>query len=106
MKRTREEELIVRYFQAVMLLALGVLAGGAVFYHFVEDWSWLDSFYFSTVTLTTIGYGDLVPHTAAGKLFTIFYVLAGVGILGAFINLLVKRAALRRRENHPRRPKR
>lgn len=76
-------------------LTLGV---GTVFYHFQESLSWLDSLYFSTITLTTIGYGDIVPHTPLGKLFTIFYVLLGVGIIAAVLNILVKNAGERRIE--------
>jgi hypothetical protein len=58
-------------------LALGgvvLLIGlGTVVYHFTEHWSWLDAYYFSVVTLATVGYGDLVPHTAFAKLFTTIY---------------------------------
>ena len=46
------------------------LAIGTVAYRFLEDWSWLDSLYFSVITLTTIGYGDFSPKTTLGKLFT------------------------------------
>jgi hypothetical protein len=37
-------------------------------------------FYFSVITLTTVGFGDFVPSTTCGKLFTIFYILIGVPI--------------------------
>ena len=37
------------------------------------------------MTLATVGYGDLSPHTALGKLFSIMYVLVGVGIITALI---------------------
>jgi len=91
-----------RKFQAALAFALVVLSGGAVFYHYVEGFSWLDSFYFCTITLTTVGYGDFSPHTTAGKLFTIFYILIGIGIIATFANLLLKNAANRRRMRHPR----
>jgi hypothetical protein len=43
--------------------------------------SWLiKGFYFSVITLTTVGFGDFVPSTACGKIFTIFYILIGVPI--------------------------
>ena len=36
--------------------------------------------YFSVVTIATVGYGDLAPQTAIGKIFTICYIFAGIGI--------------------------
>ena len=73
-----------------------ILIVGAVFYHFVEGWGWIDSFYFCVMTLATIGYGDFAPRTDLGKLFTIFYVIAGLGVLAAYIEV-VGRDGLRRR---------
>ena len=59
---------------------------GTVVYHYLEGWSWIDSLYFSIITLTTIGYGDFSPQTDAGKLFTIGYILLGIGVILGFIN--------------------
>ncbi|MEM6641642.1 MAG: potassium channel family protein [Bacteroidota bacterium] len=63
-----------------------ILIIGTIAYHYIEGWSWIDSLYFSFITLTTIGFGDFAPQTEAGKLFTIVYVVIGVGIILAFIN--------------------
>jgi len=65
----------------------------------VEGWNLLDSLYFSVVTLTTIGYGDLSPSTAASKIFTIFYIFVGLGIILAFVNTVAERAMERRRKS-------
>lgn len=92
----KEYKRIQRQFRSTAGVALLVLSGGAVFYHHVEHLSWLDAFYFCTITLTTVGYGDIVPHTDAGKLFTIGYVIVGIGILATFANLLIKNAMARR----------
>ena len=56
----------------------------------MEGWSVLDSFYFSVTTLTTVGFGDPAPTTAAGKIFTIVYIFVGLGVIGGFINVLAK----------------
>lgn len=55
----------------------------SLFYHYVEGWSFIDAVYFSVMTLATVGYGDLTPHTASGKIFTIGFVLVGLGIFVA-----------------------
>lgn len=83
-------------FRITAAVALVVLVVGAGFYHYVEDLRWIDAFYFCTITLTTIGYGDITPMTDAGKLFTIFYVLMGVGIIATLANLFLQNAFGRR----------
>ena len=85
-------------YQHLTLIALTTLGIGTVFYHFVEGWNWLDSLYFCVVTLATVGYGDFTPTTELGRLFTIFYILAGVGIIASFAHSLLERAAKRREE--------
>ena len=67
-------------YQRVAGVALAFIGLGALFYHWVERLNWLDAFYFTTMTLATVGYGDIVPHTPAGKLFTMVYVLLGISI--------------------------
>ena len=54
------------------------LALRTIVYHLLEHWSWVDSLYFTTYSLTTVGYGDLTPTTTAAKLFTVGFLLCGV----------------------------
>lgn len=83
-------------FALAGIATLIILSGGTLFYHYVEKLSYVDAFYFSTITLTTVGYGDITPETTIGKLFTSFYVLTGIAILGSFANLLLKRQMVKR----------
>jgi voltage-gated potassium channel Kch len=80
-------------FRGLLYLASVVIAMGTLFYHFVESWSWIDSLYFTVITLTTVGYGDLAPGSPGGRLFTVAIVLMGIGILMAFIERVARYAA-------------
>ena len=66
-------------FLTAVILILFLEVVGTAFFVFVEGWSTLDALYFTTTTLTTIGFGDHVPRTDLGKIFTIFFAFAGVG---------------------------
>jgi voltage-gated potassium channel len=52
---------------------------GTVGYILLEKLPVVDALYLTVVTLTTVGYGDLVPRTGAGRLFTVALILSGVG---------------------------
>ncbi len=78
--RTAIREPAVR---GALSLAATLIAIATIFYWIVEGWSLVDSVYFSVVTIATVGYGDLAPKTAIGKIFTIGYIFAGIGIFVA-----------------------
>ena len=64
------------YISIYMLLSV-------VAYSFIfEKWSIINSLYFATTTFTSVGYGDLCPQTRGGRLFTVFFALYGISILG------------------------
>lgn len=74
--------------RGAVLSAAALLAVGVAFYSLVEDWSVVDSLYFSVTTLLTIGFGDPAPTTDVGKLFTVLFAISGVGMFLAVINAL------------------
>lgn len=88
----------VRLLTIVSTLALMVLSG-TIFFHFVEDWSWLDSYFFTVVTLSTVGYGSLVPATALGKVGTTVLIFLGLGVFAVTIQQFGV-FAMRKREEH------
>lgn len=79
-------------FRGLIIIELVLIASGAVFYHYVEQWSYLDAVYFCVVTLATVGYGDFAPKTDLGRLFAIPYIIVGVAMLGVFIQIAGKTA--------------
>lgn len=79
-------------FRGLLMLVAIILVFGTVFYHRIEQWSWLNSLYFSVITLSTVGYGDLAPTTDIGKIFTIIYIFAGIGIILAFVSSVASHA--------------
>ena len=86
------------YSTQILVGTIAVVLGlGTVVYRWLEGWSWVDSLYFSVVTLTTVGYGDLSPTTDASKLFTVAYLAAGISLLGASFNEIMKRRQRHRR---------
>lgn len=76
--------------------AVSLILIATVVYHLLEDWSWVDSLYFSTVAVTTVGFGDLTPSTDASKLFTIFYILAGVSVITTYLHVRLRYRVSRR----------
>jgi hypothetical protein len=77
-------------FRALAVLVLFLLFVGTAFYHQAEGWSFVDSFYFSAVTLATVGYGDLHPTTDVAKIFTVIYIFTGIGVLVAFVERMAR----------------
>ncbi len=77
-------------FQILSLFVGVILFAGTMFYHTIEGWRWLDAFYFSVITLTTVGYGDFSPTTDLGKIFTVIYLFIGIGILLGFISMVAE----------------
>ena len=73
-------------YRNLVLSTLFVILGGMFLFHYIEGWKWIDALYFSVITLTTVGYGDLAPQTDLGKIISIFYIFSGIGIIFGFIN--------------------
>ena len=68
----------IRLALVAVLLAIAL---GAIVFHSLEGWSILDSLYVTTQTVTTVGYGDIVPRTSYGRAFATIFMLVGVGVV-------------------------
>ena len=65
----------------IVIFFITILLAGTLGYVVFEDTSFWDSMYLAAMTLTTVGYGDIVPLHPEGKVFTVFLVFTGVGLV-------------------------
>ncbi|MFU8897573.1 MAG: potassium channel family protein [Roseinatronobacter sp.] len=77
-------------FRSSFYLLLLILFSGTMFFATVEGLRWVDAFYLSVVTLTTLGYGDLHPVTDVGKIFTVIYLFTGMGVVITVVTRLAR----------------
>jgi voltage-gated potassium channel len=83
----------------ILLSLTGVILSGTVFFHLVEGWSLLDSYFFTVVTISTVGYGELVPQTALGRVGTTFLIFGGLGVFAVAIRQFAN-YHMQKREEH------
>ena len=77
-------------FRGLFLITVVTILTGTWFYYRFEPTitTWVDAYYFTVITLTTIGYGDLSPTTPFTKIFTTLYVFVGLGIIAGLIGIV------------------
>jgi voltage-gated potassium channel len=64
----------------------GVVLSGILWYKLIEGWTWLDAIYMSVITLATVGFAEVQPLGARGRIFTIILILMGVVVIGYILN--------------------
>lgn len=78
-----------------LLAFIAVLVIGTLGISLLEGWHLFDSLWFTLISLTTTGYGDMVPQTVAGRVFSLIMLAVGIGIFfyaaSIAINMLVER---------------
>jgi voltage-gated potassium channel len=79
-----------RRFQVSLLTLASLMGIGTAVYHFVEQYTWLDSFYLTVATLATVGYGDVSPKTPVGRIFTAGFILVSITVVGAAVQALIQ----------------
>lgn len=84
--------------KALPLVAGALVLVGTIFYWQLEDWTVIEALYFSVLTLTTVGFGDLTPTSEGTQIFTIAYVLIGLGVFVALLTSVAEQFLRQRAE--------
>lgn len=92
----------------VILLIITTIIIGVIGYSLIEKWGFLDSLYMTIETISSVGFGEVQPLSTAGKIFTIFLIILGVGtviyslrtiaamLIEGKINALIRRGKMER----------
>ncbi|WP_370476792.1 potassium channel family protein [Tamlana flava] len=85
---------LIRFFRtkiytAVFLLVVILLIGIAG-YKIISGYSWVDAIYMTVITMTTVGFGEVVALDDTSKIFTIFLILASVVIVGYALSIITE----------------
>jgi voltage-gated potassium channel len=85
---------MIQLFRSKIYIALAlmlmVLAFGVLGYRFVADYSWVDAFYMTIITVTTVGFSEVRPMGPEGKIFTIVLIVTSVFIFGFAISVITE----------------
>lgn len=78
-----------KYITTGILLILLLFAYGIIGSHFIMGLNFIDSLYYSVITMATVGYGDYIPVTGIQKIFATTLALGGVGLLAYVFNVIL-----------------
>jgi len=69
---------------------MGVLVVGTIGFMYLENYSFLDAFYMTVITVSTVGYGEVVPLGTAGKLFVSFLIISTFGTFAFAVSSITR----------------
>ncbi|MBD1262911.1 potassium channel protein [Maribacter polysiphoniae] len=85
---------MIRLFRSKIYLAIAligfVLATGIIGYRILSNLSWLDAFYMTVITVTTVGFSEVGPLSGEAKVFTVFLIISSVFIFAFSISVITE----------------
>jgi len=83
------KEINRRVFKIIGLLIF-IIVFGTSGYMYLENYSFIDALYMTFITITTVGYSEVIPLSDPGKIFTILLIVFSLGVIGFIISSLGK----------------
>jgi len=69
----------VRRLQLSLILLVFLNLVGTIMYMLIEGWTVIDAFYMTVITIGTVGFGEVLPLSPAGRVFTVILIYLGIG---------------------------
>ncbi|HAV53532.1 MAG TPA: potassium channel protein, partial [Aequorivita sp.] len=85
MKQLYNSKIAIAVFLLLVVFATGVIA-----FRFFSDYSWIDAFYMTVITITTVGYGEVMPLSPAEKIFVSLLIISSIFIVGYAISVITE----------------
>lgn len=73
-----------------LLMLLGIIAFGTCGYYFVEHMPLFDAFYMTIITISTVGFAEVIPLSQAGRIITVIIIILGISVGAYTIGMLVR----------------
>lgn len=81
-------ESMVRRLRIAILFLLAITATGTVGYMVIEGAGFFDAYYMTIITLASVGYGEVIPLSRMGRLFTSFLIISNIGLFTYAISMI------------------
>ena len=85
MLRLFRSKFYLAIFLMVFILVIGVLG-----YRYLSNYDWVDAFYMTIITVTTVGFSEVRPLDAGSKIFTVFLIITSVFIFAYAISVITE----------------
>jgi len=79
----------LKAFRLPLILTVFIMLIGTIGYVIIDNFTVMDAIYQTAITFTTVGFGEMVPMSPTGRIFTINLIIAGFAVFSSALGILV-----------------